>query len=49
MLSASITPVGFIILNASFKKNGYFPFAASINATSYSSFNVGNISTASPS
>ena len=34
--------------NASFKKNGYFPFAASINITSYLSFNVGSISTASP-
>ena len=49
MLSANIIPFGFIILNDSFKKNGYFPFAASINTTSYFSFSVGSISTASPS
>ena len=47
-MSANIIPFLSSILNASFKKNGYFPFAASINTMSYFPFNVGKISTASP-
>ena len=35
-------------LIASFRKIGYFPFAASINIISYFSLNVGSISTAFP-
>ena len=49
ILSAKIIPFGLIIRKASFKKNGYFPFEASINTKSYFSFSVGKISTASPS
>ena len=41
-------PSLFINLKACSKKKGYFPFAASINTTSYLLCNVGKTSTASP-
>ena len=48
MLSAIIIPFTSNNLNASFRKKGYFPLAASINTTSYFPCSVGRISTASP-
>ena len=48
MLSAKIIPSLSNSLNACSKKNGYFPFEASIKIKSYLLLKVGKISTASP-